>query len=74
MKIQRIRYVITRENDSQILCGLAREYHFKDINNVGDTTIKTFSTEKKAAAAFSRSWGPVTFDYKIVKVTETIQN
>lgn len=55
MHIQRDRWVIIREED-EIFCGLAQSYCFKKIANIGDTAIKTYSSEKKAIASFLRSW------------------
>ena len=73
MKIERIRFVITRNNNKEILCGLARDFKFVEISNLKDTAIKTFSTKKKAEAAFLRSWGNVSWPYNIVEVKETIE-
>lgn len=73
MKIQRKRWVIVRDNGTEIFCGLARNYTFKSIDNIGDTAIKTYLSRKKAVAAFESSW--CDFDdnrYKAVEVTETI--
>ena len=41
--ITRKRYIIVR-NGTHIMCGLAREYFFKPIDNIGDTQIKTYWT------------------------------
>lgn len=73
MKIQRRRYVITRNNNTEIFCGLARMYHFKKINEVGDTPIKTYSSEKKAKASFESSWIRIDFKYNVLEVVETIE-
>lgn len=73
MKIQRRRYVITRNNNTEIFCGLARMYHFKKINEVGDTPIKTYSSEKKAKASFESSWSWIDFKYNVLEVVETIE-
>ena len=52
MKIERIRYVVVTKDESQIFCGLARSFQFKEINNIGDTAIKTYLSEKKAKSSF----------------------
>ena len=49
--ITRKRYIIVR-NGTHIMCGLARQYYFKPIDDIGDTQIKTYSSEKKAIAGF----------------------
>lgn len=53
--IQRDRWIIVK-NENEIFCGLAQSYYFKHIHNIGDTAIKTYSSEKKAIASFLRSW------------------
>ena len=55
LNIKRERYVIIRD-DSEIFCGLARNYLFKKINDVGNTSIKTYTTREKAKQAFLSSW------------------
>ena len=54
MTIARKRWVIIK--DDKIFCGLARNYKFKPINNIGDTAIKTYTTKKKAESSFESSW------------------
>ena len=39
MQIRRKRFVIMRKKRTEIWCGLAKNFYFKDINEVGDTTI-----------------------------------
>jgi hypothetical protein len=77
MRISRERWVIIR-NDTDIFCGLARNYEFKPIDNIGNTAIKTYLGKNKAEASFRQSWhrgeellknGSV----KAVKVIETIE-
>lgn len=41
---------------SEIFCGLARNYQFKPIDNVGDTAIKTYLSKEKAEASFKSSY------------------
>ena len=75
VSISRIRYVVVTGN--KILCGLARAYEFRPIDDIGDTAIKTYLSEKKAKASFKSSYGVSDKDfesgeYKIVKVVETL--
>lgn len=76
LKIQRKRWVIIRQgnNEAEILCGLARQFHFKPLSEVGDTAIKTYLSEKKALASFESSWRNPKFEYKAVPVIETIES
>lgn len=77
LNIKRKRYVIIRD-DSDIFCGLARNYQFKKIGDIGNTSIKTYATKETAQKAFvSNVWyademiaqGRI----KIVKVLEGIE-
>lgn len=55
ISIKRKRYVIVKDN-KYIFCGLARNYQFKSIDDIGDTAVKTYLSEKKARASFISSW------------------
>ena len=44
MKIERERWVIIKGNE--IFCGLARNFQFKPIDNIGNTEIKTYLSKK----------------------------
>ena len=54
MTIARKRWVIIK--DDKIFCGLARNYKFKPIDDIGDTAIKTYTSKKKAESPFEGSW------------------
>jgi len=54
LTIARKRWVIIKED--KIFCGLARNYKFKPINDIGDTAIKTYTSKKKAESSFESSW------------------
>lgn len=54
MTITRKRWVIIK--DDEIFCGLAQNYRFKPIDNIGDTAIKTYTSKKKAESSFESSW------------------
>lgn len=71
--ITRKRYIIVRDG-THIMCGLARQYYFKPIDNIGDTQIKTYSSKKKAIAGFERSWHrKIGDEYQVVEVEEVIK-
>lgn len=73
MKIERTRYIITRNDRKEIFCGLARNYNFKEIENIGNTMIKTYATSTKANLSFQSSWGFINFDYEVLPVKEIIE-
>lgn len=75
MKIQRKRWVIIRD-ENEIFCGLARQFTFKPIDNIGDTSIKTYSSKAKAEAGFRNSHcrGILEKNWKAIEVTETIES
>ena len=77
LNIKRERYVIIRD-DSEIFCGLARNYQFKKIGDIGNTSIKTYATKETAQkAVVSNVWYAdemiVQGRIKIVKVLEGIE-
>ena len=77
-KIQRERWALIKPETSEIFCGLARNYQFKKIDNLGDTAIKTYVSEKKAISSFISSWGHAeelleSGKVTIVKVMETVE-
>lgn len=55
LHIQRYRWIVVRDG-KDIFCGLAREYEFKAIDNIGDTAIKTYRSRNIAEISFRRSW------------------
>lgn len=77
INIVRQRYVVIDDKD-RIFCGLARHYEFKPIDNIGDTAIKTYLSERKAKSSFLSSWRHSseedfeTGKYKIIEVIESI--
>lgn len=50
IKIQRTRYVVMRNNRTEIWCGLAKNFYFKPIQEIGNTSIKTYASEAKHKA------------------------
>ncbi len=56
LHIQRYRWIIVRDR-KEIFCGLAQDYQFKNIDDIGSTAIKTYSSEQKARYGFLNSWG-----------------
>lgn len=77
LTIKRTRYVVINSRN-EIFCGLARHYTFKPIDDLGDTAIKTYLSEKKAKSSFLSSWyGSKEEDFKdgtfrVVRVIESL--
>lgn len=69
MKIERIRYAIMRNNRTEIWCGLARNFHFKKLEDIGKDSIKTYNSLTQAKSSCS-SW---VNDWEVVEVRETIE-
>lgn len=69
MKIERKRYVVMRKNRTEIWCGLSKHFQFKPVDDIGETAIKTYRTEKQALSGCS-SWDR---DFEAVPVLETIE-
>lgn len=70
MKITRKRYIITRNNQTEILCGLSQNYTFKRIDNIGNTAIKTYQSENTAITSFKKSWRCPNFEIEVLEVEE----
>lgn len=70
MRIERKRWIITRNNRTEIFCGLARNYQFKNVNDIGDTAVKTYLSKNKALASFRNSWWKPDFEVEAVEITE----
>lgn len=68
IKIKRKRYIVTRNNRTEIWCGLARCYHFVPVESIGNTAIKTYRTENQARSGCS-SWDR---DFEVIPVMESI--
>ena len=71
--IERTRWIIRRKDTGAIFCGLAQNFHFINVNGIGDVAIKTYRSKGQALAAFDRSWGEPNFEIEAVKVTESLE-
>lgn len=74
MTIRRKRWVIIRDG-KDIFCGLARNFQFKPVADLGNTAVKTYLSRNKAIASFESSWHDKYDDnrYKAVEVVESIE-
>lgn len=79
MNITRTRYVVVTSDEQEIFCGLARAYCFKPVDSIGDTAIKTYTSEKKAKSSFLSSWWQSKEEdfepggrFKVLRVTESV--
>ena len=70
MRIERERWIIMRNNRTEIFCGLARNYTFKPIDNIGNTAIKTYRSKNTALSSFDSSWYRPDFEVEAVKIKE----
>lgn len=70
---ERERWIIRRKDTGAIMCGLARQFHFKPVEKIGDTAIKTYRSKKQALSAFEMSWSHVKFEVEAVKVIERME-
>ena len=69
MKIERKRYVVMRNNRTEIWCGISRRFSFKKIDEINNASIKTYDSESRAESSCS-SWDR---DFEVVEITETIE-
>ena len=75
MDIERIRYVNTRNNRTQIFSVASRKHRFENISDIQNKkiSIQTYATPKIAESSFERSWWNIDFDYEILKIKERIE-
>lgn len=75
MRIERYRYIIVRNNRTEIFCGSSKNHSFEKINDLNEKkiSIQTYATEKLAKSRFEASWRIIDFDYEIIKVLEVIK-
>ena len=73
MRIERERWVIMRNNRTEIFCGLARNYQFKPINDIGNTAIKTYRSKNTALSSFESSWYRPDFEVEAVRIKEVYE-
>jgi len=66
MVIERTRYVVMRNNRTEIWCGLAQHYHFVKVDEIKDAPIKTYRTRKQAENSCS-SWDT---NFEVVECAE----
>lgn len=74
MRIERERWVIMRNNRTEIFCGLARNFTFKPIDNIGNTAIKTYRSKNTALSSFDSSWHRPDFEVEAVKIKEVYES
>lgn len=69
MKIVRRRYVIMRNNRTEIWCGCAKHFYFKPVYDIGDPHVKSYRSEKQALASCSSR----DENFEVVPVIETLE-
>ena len=66
IRIERTRYVVMRNNRTEIWCGLSKHFHFVKIDEIKDVAIKTYRTKRQAESGCS-SWDR---DFEVVECKE----
>lgn len=69
MKIVRRRYVVMRNNRTEIWGGCAKHFYFKPVSDIGDFQIKSYRSEAQALASCSSR----DENFEVVPVVETIE-
>lgn len=72
MNIERRRWAVVRKNRTEILCGISKNYQFKNINNIGNATIKTYQSKEKAIESYTNS-ARYSFGIRDIEVVEMIE-
>lgn len=74
MKIERTRWIIMRNNRTEILCGMGNHFKFKNINDLDRAPLKTYFSEDKAMSSFlAIPFESTNFEIEIIKATEIIE-
>ena len=75
MEIERTRYIILRNNRTEIFCGASKNHSFEKIEDIQNKkiSIQTYATEKLARSSFEHSWWNINFDYEILKENVKIE-
>lgn len=71
--LKRPRYIIKRKDNGYVFCGLAKQFKFKPLDDIGNTSIKTYRSEIQAITAFERSWHSDKPELEIIKVNEILE-
>ena len=69
VRIERTRYVVMRNNRTEIWCGLSKHFHFVNIDEIKDVAIKTYRTKRQAESGCS-SWDR---DFEVVECKEIVE-
>lgn len=57
MFIQRKRWIVRRKSDNAIMCGNPQNYVFKDVYDIENARINTYTSEARALFAANKSFG-----------------
>lgn len=68
MRIERKRYVVMRNNRTEVWCGLAKNFSFRPVSEIKDVSVKTYRSEAQARSECS-SWDR---NFEVVPVIEII--
>lgn len=72
LEITRERYVVVRNNRTEIFCGTNRNFEFRKIDQLGNVQIRTYQSYNMANKSFEKSWERINFDYEVIKVKDTL--
>lgn len=56
IKIKRKRYIIMTSDKKEVFVGTSRDMHFRKLDEIGDISVKTYLSKKKAKSSFLQSW------------------
>lgn len=68
MRIERKRYVVMRNNRTEVWCGLAKNFSFRPVSEIKDVSVKKYRSEAQARSGCS-SWDR---NFEVVPVIEII--
>jgi hypothetical protein len=72
MNFTRVRWVVFRVSDNKIFCGSARNYEWRDLEDIGNARIATYMSEKKAISSATASYGYTPDQVRAERVCEML--
>jgi hypothetical protein len=72
MNFSRERWVVFRNLDNKIFCGSARNYEWRDLEDIGNARVVTYMSEKKAISSVTASYGYKPEQVKAERVFEKL--
>lgn len=71
--LKRPRYIIKRKDNGYVFCGLAKQFKFNPLDDIGDYSIEIYRSKSIALDYFNRNWHSDKPELEIVKINEILE-